>query len=157
MRIKDYGNVSYKLLSFKQLIRHATRLWLGQTSYFDLQCCLLLRRVFMKDRKGVYRGQITFTCSHSISLKILNSFQCIFVGIFELYIENCRKFNFDSYPSNGARGSVVGWEPMLQARRSRVRVPMGWIFKFTSSFQPHYGLGSTQPLTEVSTRKFRGR
>jgi hypothetical protein len=28
----------------------------------------------------------------------------------------------------GARGSVVGWGTMLQARRSRVRVPMRWIF-----------------------------
>jgi hypothetical protein len=34
----------------------------------------------------------------------------------------------------GARGSVVGWGTMLQAGRSRVRVPMRWNF---SSFQPH--------------------
>jgi hypothetical protein len=27
-----------------------------------------------------------------------------------------------------ARGSVVGWGTMLQAGRSRVRVPMRWIF-----------------------------
>jgi hypothetical protein len=38
----------------------------------------------------------------------------------------------------GARGSVVGWGTMLQAGRSRVRVPMRWN---CSSFQPHYGLG----------------
>jgi hypothetical protein len=38
----------------------------------------------------------------------------------------------------GARGSVVGWGNMLQAGRSRVRVPMMWNF---SSFQPHYGPG----------------
>jgi hypothetical protein len=36
------------------------------------------------------------------------------------------------------RGSVVGWGTMLQAGRSRVRVPMRWNF---SSFQPHYGPG----------------
>jgi hypothetical protein len=35
-------------------------------------------------------------------------------------------------------GSVVGWGTMLQTGRSRVRVPMWWIF---SSFQPHYGPG----------------
>jgi hypothetical protein len=29
---------------------------------------------------------------------------------------------------SGARGSVVGWGIMLQAGRSRVRVPMRWIF-----------------------------
>jgi hypothetical protein len=28
----------------------------------------------------------------------------------------------------GARGSVIGWGTMLQAGRSRVRVPMRWIF-----------------------------
>jgi hypothetical protein len=33
---------------------------------------------------------------------------------------------------------VLGWGTMLQAGRSRVRVPMRWNF---SSFQPHYGLG----------------
>jgi hypothetical protein len=37
-----------------------------------------------------------------------------------------------------ARGSVVGWGTMLQAGRSRVRVPMMWNI---SSFQPHYGPG----------------
>jgi hypothetical protein len=42
------------------------------------------------------------------------------------------------YNNSGARGSVVGWGTMLQAGRSRVRVPMRWIF---SSFQPHYGPG----------------
>jgi hypothetical protein len=30
---------------------------------------------------------------------------------------------------------------MLQTGMSRVRVPMGWIFQFTYSFQPHYGPG----------------
>jgi hypothetical protein len=31
-------------------------------------------------------------------------------------------------PLMGARGSVVGWGTLLQARRSRVRVPKRWIF-----------------------------
>jgi hypothetical protein len=39
---------------------------------------------------------------------------------------------------------------MLQAGRSRVRVPMGWIFfKFTLSFQLHYGPG----VDSASNRK----
>jgi hypothetical protein len=43
----------------------------------------------------------------------------------------------------GARGSIVGLGTMLQAWRSRVRVPMRWnfFFQFTYSFQPHYGPG----------------
>jgi hypothetical protein len=28
----------------------------------------------------------------------------------------------------GARGSLFGWGTMLQAGRSRVRIPMKWIF-----------------------------
>jgi hypothetical protein len=51
-------------------------------------------------------------------------------------------FNYSYFMSSfhywGARGSVVGWGTMLQARRSQVRVPMRWNF---SSFQPHYGPG----------------
>jgi hypothetical protein len=42
---------------------------------------------------------------------------------------------------------------MLQAGRSRVRVPMRWSI---SSFQPHLALGSTRPLTEMSTRNLPG-
>jgi hypothetical protein len=37
---------------------------------------------------------------------------------------------------------ILGWGTMLQAGRSRVRIPMRWIFfQFTYSFQPHYGPG----------------
>jgi hypothetical protein len=36
----------------------------------------------------------------------------------------------------GARGGVVGFGTMLEARSLRVRVQMRWNF---SSFQPHYG------------------
>jgi hypothetical protein len=49
--------------------------------------------------------------------------------------------------NQGTRGSLVSW--------SRVRVPMRSLdfFQLTYSFQPHYvALGSTQPLTEMSTR-----
>jgi hypothetical protein len=38
----------------------------------------------------------------------------------------------------GARGSVGGGGTIIQAGRSRVRVPMRWNFL---SFQPHYGPG----------------
>jgi hypothetical protein len=39
------------------------------------------------------------------------------------------------------RGSVVSWGTMLQAGRSRVRVPMRWIFSIDLILQPHYGPG----------------
>jgi hypothetical protein len=42
--------------------------------------------------------------------------------------EKTPKFKCHYYISLGARGSVVGLGTMLQAGRSRVRVPMTWIF-----------------------------
>jgi hypothetical protein len=42
---------------------------------------------------------------------------------------------------------------MLQAERSRVRVPMRWIFlNLPNPSSRTMALGSTQPLTEMSTR-----
>jgi hypothetical protein len=53
----------------------------------------------------------------------------------------------------GARGSVVGWGTMLQALRSRVRVPMRWIFsQLTNPYSCTTAVGSTQPLREMSNR-----
>jgi hypothetical protein len=47
---------------------------------------------------------------------------------------------------------------MLLAGRSRVRVPMRWIFFFNlpNSSCRTMALGSTQPLTEISTRNLSG-
>jgi hypothetical protein len=59
------------------------------------------------------------------------------------------------YPieSQGARGSVVGWGAILQAGRSRVQVRWGhWIFfNWHNPSSRTMALGSTQPLTEMST------
>jgi hypothetical protein len=54
-----------------------------------------------------------------------------------------------------ARGSVVGWGTMLQAGRSRVRVPMRWIFFFNLPIPSSrtMALGSTQPLGIFVERK----
>jgi hypothetical protein len=58
----------------------------------------------------------------------------------------------------GARGSVVSWGIMLQARRSRVRFHDGVIgfFCWSNSFSSIMAPESTQPLTEMSTRKLPG-
>ena len=46
---------------------------------------------------------------------------------------------------------------MLQARRSRYRIPMRWIFFNLPNPSIHtMALGTTQPLTEMSTRNLSG-
>jgi hypothetical protein len=59
----------------------------------------------------------------------------------------------------GARGSVVGWGTMLQAGRSLVPFPMRWIFfNWPNPSSRTMALGSTKPLTEMSTRNLpRGK
>jgi hypothetical protein len=56
------------------------------------------------------------------------------------------------------RGSVIGWRTMLQAGWSRVRFPMRTLdfFNWPNPSSPTMALGSTQPLTEISTRNLPG-
>jgi hypothetical protein len=58
---------------------------------------------------------------------------------------------------SGARGSVVGWGTMLQAGRSPVRVPDKVdSFNLPNPSSRTMALGSTKPLTEMSTSNFPG-
>jgi hypothetical protein len=54
--------------------------------------------------------------------------------------------------------SVVGWDTTLQAGRSRVRFPMRSLdcFNWHNPSSRTIALGSTQPLTEMSTRDLPG-
>ena len=78
----------------------------------------------------------------------------VFVNIVQLYrkciIQNLRRYMFEI----GARGGAVGWGTALQARRSRVRFPYDviGIFHWHKPSGRTMALGSTQPLTEMSTR-----
>jgi hypothetical protein len=57
----------------------------------------------------------------------------------------------------GARSSIVGWGTMLQAVRSRVRLPVKSLdFNWSNPSSHSMALGSTQPLTEISTRNLPG-
>jgi hypothetical protein len=60
-------------------------------------------------------------------------------------------------PLYGACGSVVGWGTMLQAGRSPVRVlDVVDFFNWRNPSSRTMALGSTQPLTEMSTRNLPG-
>jgi hypothetical protein len=62
-----------------------------------------------------------------------------------------------TYEEMGACGSVVGWGTTLQAGRSWDWIPMRWIFfNLPNPSSRTMALGSTQPLTEVSTRNIPG-
>jgi hypothetical protein len=57
----------------------------------------------------------------------------------------------------GARGSVVGWGTMLQGGRSPVRIPdYVDVFNLPNHSSRTMALGSTQPITEMSTRNLPG-
>jgi hypothetical protein len=58
----------------------------------------------------------------------------------------------------GARGRIVGWGTMLQAERSRFWVPIKSVpfLNVPNSSSRTLALGSTQPLTEMSTRNSPG-
>jgi hypothetical protein len=57
----------------------------------------------------------------------------------------------------GVRGSVVGWGTTLQAGRSRDRIPDEVdFFNLPNPSSRTMALGSTQPLTEMSTRNIPG-
>jgi hypothetical protein len=56
----------------------------------------------------------------------------------------------------GARGSVVGWWTMLQAGRSRDRVPTRSLEFLPNPSSRTMALGSTRPLKEMSTRNLPG-
>jgi len=60
---------------------------------------------------------------------------------------------------HGVHGSAVGWGTALQAVRSRVRFPMVSLdfFHWRNPSGRTVALGSTQPLTEISTRDKGGR
>jgi hypothetical protein len=87
---------------------------------YDYVYIVFLANVIQMDIEYISSG-IMSRCSVSFCLL------CVFVIILFLFLLVCGLFN-DAFSVEGACGSVVGWGTMLQAGRSRVRVPMRWIF-----------------------------
>jgi hypothetical protein len=73
---------------------------------------------------------------------------------YTIYISSfvCEEY-ISSHRLSGARGGVICWCTVLKAGRSRDRVPMKWIFlNLSNPSSCNMAQGSTQPLTEMSTR-----
>jgi hypothetical protein len=69
----------------------------------------------------------------------------------------CLRFKKRTCYAGGTCSSVDGWGTMLQAGRSPVRVPDEVdFFKLPNPSSCTMALGSTQPLTEMSTRNLPG-
>jgi hypothetical protein len=97
-------------------------------------------------------------CIHYCSKLLLHSMSLWYSAVLTSYLNmllSCRdKVLFEISSSQAARSSVVGWGIMLQARRLRVRIPDEVIrfFNLPNPFSRTMTLGSTQTLTEISTR-----
>jgi hypothetical protein len=86
---------------------------------------------------------------------------CKYYGMYvlSLYTMEIRCLNIDTtyYISEGARRGVVGWGTTLQAKRQWIRFPMRSLdfFNWSNPSSLTMALGSTQPLTEMSTRNLK--
>jgi hypothetical protein len=75
----------------------------------------------------------------------------------KLYIPFLLTLYLRTLYTQGARGSVVGWGTMLQAGRSPVRIQDEVdVLNLPNTSSRTMALGSTQSLTEMSTRNFLG-
>jgi hypothetical protein len=76
------------------------------------------------------------------------------------YLAHTVHFTFRQYINyyKGTRGSVIGWGTMIQAGGSRVRFPRRSLdfFNWPNYFSRIKALGSTEPVTEMSTRNLPG-
>jgi hypothetical protein len=96
--------------------------------------------------------------SSSAHLSLLPAFFFIFTT-FPFTLLRIFYFLFNSHsPFTGACGSIVGWGSMLQAGRSQVRFLMTSLdfLYWPNPSSRTMALGSTQPLTEMSTRNLPG-
>jgi hypothetical protein len=98
------------------------------------ECCRMLRKI-------VKKFQFSFLSARKL---YLHEFLACTYTVYKLLI---------TYQMQGARGTVVGWGAMLQSGRSRVQVPMRSLdfFNWPNPSSRTMALGSTQPLTEMST------
>jgi hypothetical protein len=68
-------------------------------------------------------------------------------------IQILKNFTLVTLKQPGVHGGTVGLGTALQARRMQIQLPMGSLrFSIENPSSHTVALGSTQPLTEISTR-----
>jgi hypothetical protein len=127
------------------------RIFTPQT--LQLSCVSNLSSRPLSDRHGFSNTDRCKILSFSLLFSLPVPFYHLpfFMSIILSINENLKKFE-------GARGSEVGWGTMLQPGRSRVQFPMRWLdfFNLPNHSSRTMALGSTQPLTKMSTRNLPG-
>jgi hypothetical protein len=100
------------------------------------------------------RTYISCGCTHFYTVTLYNTYNLTRPDYH--YLENLGTWWSYMFPL-GTRGSVVSWCTVLQAGRSPVRVPDEVdFFNLPNLSSRTMALGSTQPLTEMSTRNLPG-
>jgi hypothetical protein len=117
----------------------------GTQNYWDLGLCP--SSGILKTENTTFRNLDLFPSS---PMSVCPCFITIFIVYF-LFLEHLYSCSY----TDRARGSAFGWGTMLQAGRSRIRVPMWSLeFQLTCSFQPHYGSGSDSASNRNEYQKY---
>jgi hypothetical protein len=118
---------------------------------------LVSNAVLRSNRGGVSWGstavELSSRCSIIVHIFLFQVLVSLSAGLWQ-YSPN----EISSWCSLRARGSVVGWGTMLQDGTLWVRVPLRSLdfFNWPNPSSRTMALGSTQPLTEMSTRNLPG-
>ena len=130
--------------TFVEIVIDRLRSWSHGACHLSLKMhcllCLALRHVSTVNTDLVY-------CTVQHLSGLLHMFAYLFLDISKVFLRSTCFISYFPFSflklilSNGVLGGTVGWGTVLQAGKLRVRFPIGSL-----------GLGSTQPLTEISTK-----
>jgi hypothetical protein len=128
--------------------------------YMFVSGWISIRRWFSLYREYFYSHPIIYVYMEAIrhTLKIFIIVCMVFHSQdWDLIPWLSKNLSIRSFITSGVRGSVVGWGSTLQAGRSRDRIPHEVdFFNWPNPSSRTMVLGSTQPLTEMSTRNIPG-
>jgi hypothetical protein len=127
------------------IIRISLRLWLEFLSWWP-------RKSLLSVLTALHPTDIKYICYMEMRKQMLNKYAS---GLWDSEVTRFILLN----PIQDlclTFSSIVGWDIMLQDRRLRVRVPIRSLnfFNLPNPSSRNMALGLTQPLTEMSTRKY---